>query len=255
MHNKALIGILLISLPFLFSSCRIDTPKNTNKLRIAVAANFQYAMEELVRIYEQTTGQDIEYTTGSSGKLTAQIKNGAPFDIFLSANRKYPEALEKEGLTAGPIKNYAQGSLVLWTTNLEQLESASILEDQSITTIAIANPLNAPYGKAAEEVLKSQFNYEVIQPKLVYGESIAQVNQFIDSQSANLGFTSKSVVVSKMKDKGHWIEIPSSLYSPIEQGVVLLKYAEDDHLEAAQAFINFLLSDEAKQIMSRYGYQ
>jgi molybdate transport system substrate-binding protein len=251
---KKVIFIFFISC--LFLTCQ---EKNSQKLTIATAANMQFAMEALSKSFTAETGIVCEIIIGSSGKLTAQIQQGAPFDVFVSADMKYPSELFKSGLTTDAPKIYAYGNLVLWTTTQHiQLTNFSscipLLISDTINHIALANPKTAPYGVAAIEVLKHYQILENIESKLVYGESIAQTNQFITTQAAELGFTAKSVVLSsKMKNNGQWISIDSGIYKPIAQGVVILKQSEKRLLQS-QNFYNFLFSAKAKEILDNFGY-
>jgi len=194
---------------------------------------------------------------GSSGKLTAQIQMGAPFDVLVSANMKYPNSLQQKNLTTIPPTIYAYGQLVLWTMDSEKKNKPSleILSDATVSRIAIANPKIAPYGEAAKEVLMHIGLYSTLADKLVYGESIAQTNQFILSRAADIGFTSKSVVVSpQMQGKGSWVAIPDSLYTPIAQGIAVIK-RDPEKKEAALQFYHFLFSDDAQALLNSYGYK
>lgn len=228
-----------------------------DELTVAVAANVQYPFEELESIFEKETAITVEPVIGSSGKLTAQIENGAPFDIFMSADMDYPDALREKGLTYNDPAVYGYGRLVIWTMNdLDLSKGISVLTDASVRKIAVASPKTAPYGRQAVNALKFYGVYDEVQDKLVYGESIAQVNQFISTRAADLGITAISVVLApNMKDKGKWIEIDKKSYEPIAQGVVILKYAEGHNPEAARKFFEFLFSDEAKTVFRKYGYK
>ncbi len=228
--------------------------KNTDELTIATAANMQFAMKALVKEFTQKTNIECELVISSSGKLTAQIIEGAPYDVFVAANMKYPEAVYKKGFAANPPKVYAQGNLVLWSTSDSVTVSLSALTVANIKHIALANPKTAPYGVAALEVINHNQLFDSIKDKLVYGESIAQTNQFITSQSAQIGFTSMSTVLSpQMINKGKWIELDNSIYSPIEQGAVIIKHNGKDGANA-QNFYNFLFSKEAQRVLKEYGY-
>jgi len=229
---------------------------HAQKLTIAVAANAQYVMKELKKQYKKETGADIDLIIGSSGKLTAQIKEGAPYHLFLSADTSYPKVLYNEGYTAGEPKIYAYGTLVLWTykDNIDLL-NINIVTESKVKKIAVANPKLAPYGVATEQALKYYKIYDRVESKIVYGESIAQVNQYVTTSNTEVGFTAKSVVLSdEMKNKGKWIEISHKAYNPIAQAMVLLKYAEGHDKEAAKKFYDYLLSDKSKQLFKKYGY-
>jgi len=228
--------------------------KKSESLKIATAANMQYAMKELIAKFKKQTGIKSDIIVSSSGKLTAQIQEGAPYDIFVSADMKFPNELFKTGFTIEKPKVYALGKLILWTLNDELQPSLDSLQNKNIKHIAIANPKTAPYGIAAEELLKKQGLYLKIQNKLVYGESVAQTNQFITTMAAEMGFTAKSVVFSpQMKGKGNWIDLDETSYTPIEQGIVILKN-DSKKIEKATNFYTFLFSTEGKEILKKYGY-
>lgn len=226
------------------------------ELTVAVAANVQYTFEELKAAFEKETGTTVKSVVGSSGKFTAQIENGAPFDVFLSADMSYPQTLEKEGLTVNSPKIYAYGVLVLWTLNdVDLSKGIEAVADSTVKKIAIASPVTAPYGRQAVNALKHDNLYAQVHNKLVYGESIAQANQFITSKAADLGFTAKSVVLApNMKGQGKWIEVDKDTYESIAQGVVVLKHAQKGNLEEAQKFFDFLFSPAAQEIFRKYGY-
>jgi molybdate transport system substrate-binding protein len=225
-------------------------------LTIAVAANVQHTFGELKAEFEQQNGIAIKTVIGPSGKFTAQIENGAPFDVFLSADMDYPRALAKKGLTLNDPKTYAYGTLVIWTmTDVDLSRGIESLADASVKKIAIASPKTAPYGRQAVNALKYYDLYKQVNKKLVYGESIAQTNQFITTKAADVGITAKSVVLaSDMKDKGKWIEVPQESYEQIAQGVVILKHAERGNINEANKFFEFLFSNEAGEIFKKYGY-
>ncbi len=223
-------------------------------VRIAVAANMQYAIKELAVQFEKDTGYTCEVILGSSGKLFAQIKEGAPYDLFLSADLTYPEALHAMNLTYEPPKIYAYGTLVLWSYSPSLNPSLEVLQTDSVRHIALANPKTAPYGKAAIEVLNYYGLSTSLQDKLVFGESIGQTNQFITSGAADIGFTAQSVVVSEaMNKKGRWIRINESAYTPMPQGVVIIK-SKIPKKQGAQAFYEYLFSSEGKDILQKFGY-
>lgn len=226
-------------------------------LIVAVAANVQFAVKSIEVAYEAQFNTDITVIIGSSGKLTAQIKQGAPYDLFLSANLKYPETLHTMGLTTGKPEVYAFGSLVVWTTDnsMALTEDLSALTDPGIRKIAIANPQNAPYGEQAVNAFRYFNLEETIIPKLVYGESIAQTNQYILTKNCEAGLTAKSVVFSpEMQGKGKWVEVDPKAYESIAQGVIMTKYGANHHQEQAEQFYAFLFSPQASQIFRDYGY-
>lgn len=221
-------------------------------LKIATSANMQFVMEELVSAYSNENDITVELIVSSSGKLTSQIEQGAPFDIFVAANMKYPEYLYDKNYTIGAPEIYAYGQLVLWTLN-DIEPTIEGLTTSTINKIAIANPKTAPYGEATIAVLKKHNLFKNVESKLIYGESISQCNQFITTQSADIGFTALSVVLSpQMKNTGHWIKINNDDYKPISQGVVILKGSKQQ--KEAQLFYDFLMSEPAQIILANNGY-
>lgn len=241
--------IFLLSL----ASCQTRKPQ---PLIIAAAANVQFAMQELIDAFQKETGAPCEIVLSSSGKLTAQIQEGAPFHVFVSADMIYPEVLFKNGLTTGPPEIYAYGKLVLWTLAEDVEPSPEGLVSDQVRHIAIANPKTAPYGTAAIEALRHFGIFEKTEPKLVYGESISQTNQFIISKTADAGFTAKSVVLSpKMKNKGHWEDVDENAYTPIAQGAVIIQRGGEEAKNEAREFYRFLFSEKARGILQAYGYE
>ncbi|EZH71887.1 molybdenum ABC transporter substrate-binding protein [Aquimarina atlantica] len=243
---KKAIFILLI---YLIAACQ---QKQEKKLNIAVAANMQFAMKELSRTFTNQTGIACDLIISSSGKLTAQIKEGAPFDVFVSADMKYPKELFDTGFATKAPKIYGYGKLVMWSMIDTINPSLDILKNSRIRHIAMANPKMAPYGQATIKILKHHNLYENVKDKLVYGESILQTNQFIISKSAEIGFTSKSVVLSsEMSNKGNWIDLEDADYTAIAQGVVILNQKNQ---EDAEKFYTFLSSAGARRILEDFGY-
>jgi molybdate transport system substrate-binding protein len=229
--------------------------KPSESLVIATAANMQFAMKELSTAFSQETGIHTEMVIGSSGKLTAQIREGAPFDFLVSADLKYPEALQRNGLTDDAPLVYAYGRLVLWTVDEQLVPDLELLEETRVRHIALANPNTAPYGAAAQQVLEATGLAEKVREKLVYGESIAQTNQFVISAAAEFGFTALAVVLSPaMLNQGNWAVIDPALYEPIAQGAVVLNNRPEMR-EAARRFRDFLQSPQAKLILQDYGYE
>ena len=227
------------------------------KITVAVAANMQYAFNELKSEFAKSNNIEIDVVVGSSGNLTHQIMHGAPFDIFVSADTAYAAKIFKNNFAAEPPKVYAQGVLVLWTTkpNLKPEATLRFLLSNKIKRIALANPIIAPYGTAAEAILKKYNLMGRLAGKLVYGESITQTSQFIATQKADAGFTAKAIILSnQMKNKGIWIELNLNDYAPILQSAVLLKYGMKKNAAAAKTFYDFLYSARAKEIYKKYGY-
>lgn len=227
-----------------------------DKVMIATAANVQYVMQELQKAFERETGIQTEMVVSSSGKLTTQIREGAPFDVFVSADTRYPQEIYNHGGGQEPPRVYARGALVLWTADSTAVPGLSVLTSDTIRKIALANPQTAPYGRAAVQVLEKAGLYDKVRTKLVYGESIAQTTQFIQTRAADVGFTALSVVLSpELKQKGRWIKLDSTSYEPIEQSAVLLMHSEDSpKLLPSRRFYEFLYSSKARAIFRQYGY-
>ena len=244
------ISILLI---FIIGSC-FSCGQKENQLIIAVSSNMQFAYKEIADAFTKKYHIEVASVFSSSGKLTAQIIEGAPYHIFLSADLKYPKKLEKEGHTIHKVKTYAQGKLILWSL-LEDFEpTSSALLTQQVKHIALANVHNAPYGIAALEYLQNSGIYEAVQDKLVYGESIGQTNQFILTKSAQMGITSLSVVLApKNIGIGTWTRINDSAYTPINQGIVMINQ-KGSLADEAQLFYNFIFSSEVQEILKNFGY-
>jgi molybdate transport system substrate-binding protein len=250
MVSRLLSGLFIVLL-VIGSSC--SGPK-TPKLRIAVSANLQFAMSELATAFEAKSGVQCEMIVGSSGSLTAQIQQGAPFHLFLSADEHYPKHLEEASLTYSPHRIYGFGQLVLWSARFNDVTVLGDLARDKVKRIAIANPRHAPYGIAAMEALENSGLLPLLNEKIVYGESIAQTNQFITSGAADYGFTSKSVVLwQQLEETSYWIDVDQSLYTPIAQACVVLK-SEPKFEKLATAFQDFLLSDDGQLILERFGY-
>ena len=227
-------------------------------ITVAVAANVSYAIEPLKKAFEQQHPQTkVRVILGSSGKLTAQITHGAPYDMLLSADMKYPKALYEGHITVTKPMVYAQGTLAILSTNEHNYtQGLGLLESSTIHKIAIANPKTAPYGIAAKEALEKVKLYIKLKPKFVYGESISQTLLYT-MRATDIGLVAKSLLFSpKMadyKEGKHWVEVDTTLYAPIDQGMVILKHAK--HNSEVKDFYDFMLSAEAKQILQSYGYR
>ncbi len=225
-------------------------------LTVALAANVQYAFEDLRQAFRQQTGNDLQPVIGSSGKLSAQVMNSAPFDVFLSADMDYPDKLYAAGYATAAPKPYAYGALVLWTMNdLDLSDWQHTLTTPGVAKIAVANPRTAPYGRETLNLLRHFKLEQALQPKLVFGDSIAQTSQYIHSKAADAGFTAKSVVLApQLHDQGKWIDLPRDAYRPIAQGAVILRHGQQHQPELAERFYDFLYGPAARAILERYGY-
>ena len=226
------------------------------EIRVAAAADLNFAMRELAQQFEKQSGCSVSVSYGSSGNFFSQLQNGAPFDIFLSADVAYPQKLRAAELTQGDMYEYAVGRLVLWApANSEVSPDAQhwdALVDPRVTKIAIANPEHAPYGRAAVAALKSAGIYDRIKSKLVYGENISQAAQFVQSGNAQAGILALSLTLAPSMHGGKSWEIPRDLYPPIRQGAAILNKARNP--EDARRFLDFLKSAEARETLRAFGF-
>lgn len=231
------------------------TPVYAEQALVAVAANFVPPFRELATEFEATTGHTLHVASGSSGNFYAQIKNGAPFDVFLSADVERPKLLEEEGLGVKDSRfTYAIGRLVLWSPNPELLKGEQTLHAGNFKHLAIANPKTAPYGTAARQTMEKLGVWGQLQPRIVMGENLGQTMGFIESGNAELGFVALAQVIDpKVNKKGaHW-EVPKHLHEPIKQDVILLTKGKKN--SAAHALMQFIASANAQAIIGRYGYE
>ena len=248
------IATAAVTLCLVALSCsRCDTtPENPQLVRVAVAANFAATHEELARRFHGATGIAVETSLSSTGQLYAQIRNGAPYDVFLAADVARPRLLEETNAAVpGSRFTYAVGRLVLYAPRWDSLRSGDIeLRKREFQHLAIANPLTAPYGTAAQQVLERLDLWHGLQDRIVRGESVGQVLQFVHSGAAEVGFVSLSQVIS-LDATRFWI-IPDSMHEPIRQDAVLLRRGDANH--AAKAFLDFLQSHAGRQVIANFGY-
>lgn len=252
--KKLINAFQLVSISFLVFCC--SSMVNAAPLTAAVAPNVKYAFDELVVEFKKETGIEVQTVFASSGKVTAQVKSGAPFDVFVSADTEFPETLYKEGFAVAQPRVYAYGVLVLWTTkDLDLSKGLPLLTDAKVQKIAVANPKLAPYGRAAIQALESSKLNTAVSSKLVYGESITQTTQFVESGAADIGFVAKSLVIApELAGKGKWVEVPKTDYQPIAQAVVVLKHGAETQSANANKLVDFLFTPKARAIFEKYGY-
>ena len=228
---------------------------HAGKITIAAAADLKFAMDEIVATFQQAhSGDRVDVIYGSSGKFHAQIQQGAPYDLYFSADIAFPRALAKAGFAASEVKPYAVGRIVLWSATLDarQMTLAS-LTDARIARVAIANPKHAPYGKRAEEALRAAGLWDKVEPKLVYGENIAHTAQFVQTGNAQVGVIALALALNpELASKGGYWLIPDHLHAPLEQGFVITKRAESNAL--AQQFADYMGSKAARAVMTKYGF-
>jgi molybdate transport system substrate-binding protein len=242
MMTRVALFVAAIFIPFQVGAAEVP---------IAVAANFTDAAKEIGAAWEKKTGNKAVLSFGSTGQLYTQISQGAPFEVFLAADRATPTRAGAEGYAvAGSQYTYAVGKLVLYSKNKDAVKGEQALKDAKFQKIAIAAPKAAPYGAAAVETMKKLGLYETLQPKLVEGQNITQTFQFVDTGNAEVGFVALSQVV-KTKGGSKWI-VPQNLYTPIRQDVILTKKGADS--AAAKDFLTFLKGPEAKAVKEKYGY-
>jgi len=222
------------------------------KITIAAAADLKFALDEIVVLFSKAHPADhVETIYGSSGKFQAQIRQGAPFDLYFSADIAYPRALKEEGFAASEVQPYAVGRIVLWSTSRDAAKMT--LADPAIRKIAIANPKHAPYGKRAEEALKAAGVWEKVEGKLVYGENVAQAAQFVQSGNAQAGIVALSLALGpELAKQGIYALISDRLHQPLEQGFIVTKRAAGNPL--AREFARFMADREARAVMARYGF-
>ena len=226
-------------------------------ITVAAAADLQFAMKDVATQFQQQTGKEVKLIYGSSGNFFQQLQNGAPFDMFFSANLDYPKRLESTGLTEpGSYYEYAKGRIVIWVPKDSKLDLSSgvgVLLNPSIKKIAIANPQHAPYGQAAVAAMQKEGMYEKVKDKFVLGENISQTASFVVSGSADVGIVALSLALSpNLKDNGRYFEIPSVDYPPIQQACVILSSSQ--HKETARQFLSFIKSAGAADTMKGYGF-
>jgi molybdate transport system substrate-binding protein len=244
-----MIGAALIGFAASVSAVAADVP-------VAVAANFAGPIEAIANAFEAESGHKLLVSTGATGKFYAQIQSGAPFEVLLSADQPTPAKLIAEGLAVKESRfTYAIGRLVLWSTKPGLVdEQGAVLLRSGFERLAIADPALAPYGAAAVEVMKARGVYERLQPKLVIGSSIAQAHLFVASGNAELGFVALSQVIAPGQPaSGSMWRVPASLHAPLQQDAVLLKPGQGR--PAAAAFLAFLRSAKARELIAAYGYE
>lgn len=233
----------------------LSAPAHAGALAIAAAADLKFAMEEIVAAFRHAHPADrIETIYGSSGKFHTQIRQGAPFDLYFSADIRYPQMLAEEGLAASAVRPYAFGRIVLWSTSRDaRTMKLADLADPSIGRIAIANPRHAPYGKRAEEALRAAGLWEKVESRLVMGENIAQTAQYVQTGNADIGIIALALALNReLASKGGYALIPDHLHQPLEQGFIVTRRAAGNRL--AEQFADYMSTPEARRVMVKYGF-
>jgi molybdate transport system substrate-binding protein len=241
---------LLFALLLLLPSCAPHPTPHT--LTIAAAADLNFALEQLARDFRSTHPEvTLQIDYGSSGNFYTQLRNGAPFDVFLSADVEYPRKLAAEGIgVADSVFTYAVGGIVVWVPAASPLDPATALRDPAVHHVAIANPQHAPYGRAAEAALRTMGLYTTVEKKLVLGENITQTLQFVESGAADVGIVALSLAVApSVRAAGRYQEIPVTAYPKMEQGGIILKPSPP-----ASQFRAFLLNPESRRVLKQFGF-
>jgi molybdate transport system substrate-binding protein len=252
-----LLGPFFAARPGIAAPLPQVTAKPCGTVTVAAASDLTFVMKEIAGQFEKASGCSVQLSMGSSGNFLTQIENGAPFDVFFSADIAYPKKLEAEGLAApGSTYLYAIGKIVLWARNDSHVNVSkgfSALQDSAVSKIAIANPAHAPYGRAAEEALHKSGVYDSVRGRLVLGENISQAAEFVESGNADVGVLALSLVLSPtMKDKGRFWNIPENLYAPIEQGAVVVLSSKNQ--QAAKDFLEYVKLPATAALLARYGF-
>jgi molybdate transport system substrate-binding protein len=253
MRNRRLLTAVLLAVILIFISHLCQAQEIT----VVAAADLQSAMEDVASRFQKETGKKLKLIYGSSGNFFQQIQNGAPFDMFFSANLDFPKKLEASGLTdPGSYYEYARGKIVIWVPNESKVDLSSglkVLLDPSIKKIAVANPQHAPYGQAAIAAMQHEKIYDAVKDKFVLGENISQASSFVASGSADAGIVALSLALSSnMKGRGRYIEVPSNEYPPIEQACVIL--AASKNKEAARQFLSFFRNPGIADVLKTHGF-
>jgi molybdate transport system substrate-binding protein len=251
--SKKLIRLAVLVL----SSVLLSVPVRAQDLTIAAAADLRSTLDEIAARFQADAGAHIKLIYGSSGNFYQQIQNGAPFDLFLSANAEYPKKLESAGLALpGSYYEYARGKLVLLVpanSKLELSKGLSVLLGAEVKKIAIADPSHAPYGQAAVAALKAEKIYETISPKIVTGENVSQAASFVLSGAADVGIVALSLAVSSADSKVRYSEVPARDYPPIQQACIVLRSSKNQNL--AMRFESYLRDEKAAEVFQRFGFE
>lgn len=249
--------LALICAPLLAAILCISQLCIAQEITVAAAADLQFAMHDIAGRFQSSTGKTVKPIYGSSGNFLQQIQNGAPFDLFFSANLDYAKKLEGAGLTEpGSYYEYAKGKIVIWVPTASKLDLSSgmkALLDPAIKKIAIANPLHAPYGQAAVSAMQRENIYDSLKDKFVLGENISQAAAFVVSGAADVGIVALSLALSpNMKDKGRYVEVPEEEYPPIEQACVILRSSKNK--DVARQFLSFVKTPAIHDVLKSYGF-
>jgi molybdate transport system substrate-binding protein len=235
----------------------LATVAAAQEITVAAASDLQFAFQDVATRFQHDTAKSVKLTFGSSGNFFTQIENGAPFDLFFSADSDYPKKLEAAGLTEpGTLYEYAVGRIVLWVPNDSKLDLSrglKVLLDPEVHKIAIANPEHAPYGRAAVSALQHEGIYDKVRDRFVLGENISQTASFVTSGSADVGIIALSLALApSMKSQGRFVQIPGEDYPPIRQAAVILKSSKQTAL--AHQFLDYVKSPAIVELLKTYGF-
>jgi molybdate transport system substrate-binding protein len=249
--NVRRLSLITVAVAFISQLCAAQ------EITVAAASDLQFAMQDVAARFEKETGKTAKLIYGSSGNFFQQIQNGAPFDMFFSANLDYPKKLEAAGLIEpGSFYGYAKGKIVIWVPQQSKLDLSSGMQallDPSVKKIAVANPQHAPYGQAAVAAMQKENIYEKVKDKLVLGENISQTASFVVSGSADVGIVALSLALSpNMKDKGRYAEVPGDEYPPIEQACIIVGSSKNK--EIARQFLSFVKTPAVADVLRSYGF-
>lgn len=249
----------LFSLLFFFISFTLTQPTfgqgNTGPIRVAAASDLKFALDSIIAVFQKQHAATIQPIYGSSGKLFEQILNGAPFDIYLSADIRYPEELSEKGHVSSEVYPYGVGRLVLWSRKINTEEKGiQALNDPGVKKIAIANPRHAPYGQRAQEALKHYNLFEKLEKQLVFGENISQTAQFVTTGAADIGIIALSLALSPAMKRytSSYYLIPETSHQPLIQGGVVTNYGSGKN--PVNLFFEFLKSETSVAILQQYGF-
>jgi molybdate transport system substrate-binding protein len=258
---RVLCGLLLLLVVPVLAGCGADARgagAPASLVRVAAAADLEFAFDDLAGLVaEEHPDIELAVTYGSSGTFLQQIRNGAPFDLYLSADLEYPRRLVEDGLAAdADLFGYAVGRLVVWTpegSSVDPAEGLAVLADPRVRRVSVANPEHAPYGRAAVAAMRTQGVYDAVAPKLVLGENVAQAAEFVQSGNADAGVVAMSLVLGDpLREVGRWAEVPLEDFPRLEQGGVVLASARD--VEAARAVRDTVLGPTGRAVLDRYGF-
>jgi molybdate transport system substrate-binding protein len=249
MRTRTLLVVFILSLVSTFAAA--------DELVVAAASDLHFALQDIAKRFEKETGNKVKVSYGSSGNFYNLIENGAPFDLFFSADIDYPRRLEAAGRTEpNSLYEYAAGKLVLWVPQNSPLDlnrGLKVLQDPRIRKIAIANPLHAPYGRAAVAAMQNAGLYANLRQKLVIGENISQTAEFVQTGNADVGFVALSLALSPtMKSQGKFVEVPASAYPPIRQAAVVLRSSRKKAL--ARQFLAYIRKPQQTSVLRQYGF-